>query len=253
MATIDIAKIVGDKLSEMDSSGLIQAKIEENIEKSVTAAIDDALGGYGFRRLISDELKKQLPDIVQRIGLDGYNSFLAETLKETVVTKMKSDAKKAITESVSDVFCRKFDSYRLSDIIKEWKAYIDPENEDERVDRNENHDGYTLRIDQHKSISGVFQETRVFLDEVGDHELSERKDAFEFVVELRQFANRSILGAGATIEHVYVYGIDMVNAIRDVTGHFRGLLANLYINKTPIMMDLDEIDVDDHYYETGER
>lgn len=250
MGTIDISRIVSDEIARMDEEELIEGKIRENVRNAVLGGIEGALGSYRLRSLIQDKLQQQLPDIVEHIGLDGYNQFLADTVKEIAVFGIKNEAKEAITETVTDVFCKKYETYRLSDLLKEWKAYVDPEDENERVERNENHDGYTLRIRRSKSSSGFFENTMIYLDELGDHPKYAGKDGFEFVIELSRYLNSRY--TTATIKHVYIYGVDIVNCIRNVTGKFRGLLANLYLNKTEIIDDVGEIDEDDHYYETDE-
>ena len=250
MGTIDISKIVSDEIACMDAEELIEGKIRENVRKAVLGGIEGALGSYRLRSLIQDKLQQQLPDIVEHIGLDGYNQFLADTVKEIAVFSIKNEAKEVIAETVTDVFCKKYETYRLSDILKEWKAYVDPEDEDERVERNEKHDGYTLRIRRSMSSSGYFENTTIYLDELGDHPKYAKKDEFEFVIELSRYADS--MHKTLTIKHVYIYGVDIVHSIRDVTGKFRGLLANLFINKTEIVDDVGKIDEDDHYYETDE-
>lgn len=255
MATIDISKIVSDKLAAMDAGGIIQAKIEENIEKTVLSAIEGAFNSYELRRTISDRLKEQLPDIVQGIGFDGYSRFLADTIQQLVISGLKNDAKKVLTESVTDIFCKRHEFYRLSDLIREWKAYVDPDDEDERKERNEQHDGYTCRMVERTSASGYFEHFDLFLDELGDHGSSEGKTSFEFVVELSRYTRsfKSVDNGNSRIDHIYLYGSDIVNNIREVSRPFQALLANLYINRTPIVMDVENIDKDDHYYQTDEE
>ena len=250
MGTIDISKIVSDEIARMDAEELIEGKIRENVRQAVLGGIEGALGSYRLRSLIQDKLQQQLPDIVEHIGLDGYNQFLADTVKEIAVFSIKNEAKEVISETVTDVFCRKYETYRLSDLLKEWKAYVDPEDENERVKRNEKHDGYALGIRRSITPSGCFENITIYLDELGDHPKYAGKDEFEIVIELSRFVGR--IHTTATIKHVYIYGVDIVHSIRSVTGKFRGLLANLYFNKTEIIDDVGEIDEDDHYYETDE-
>lgn len=250
MGTIDISKIVSDEIACMDAEELIEGKIREKVRKAVLGGIEGALGSYRLRSLIQDKLQQQLPDIVEHIGLDGYNQFLADTLKEATISGLKNEAKKTITDSVTDIFCRRHETYRLSDILKEWKTYADPEDDNERNYRNEKHDGYTFRRETRESSNSCFKYITIYLDEYGDHPEYAKKSDFEFVIELQQYVLS--VDCKATIKHIYIYGVDIVNNISSVVGHFRGLLANLYINKTEIVDDVGEIDEDDHYYETDE-
>lgn len=243
---IDISKIVAEEIATMEG-GVIQDRIRENIRKSILSAIDDTFGSYSLRRLVSDKWKGQLPEIVDEIGLDGYNEFLAATVKELFVKSIKNDAKKKIGDAVADIFCKRYDKYKLSDIIKQWKDYVDPEDDDEKRERNEEHNGFTCDIRRELSISGYFEILNLYLDELGDHSYAKNKEKYEFVITFRRLANKS--GDDAKIDDVYIYGSSITNNIREVTGSFRGLLANLYLNKTPIIVDVEDINPDDCFYD----
>ena len=243
---IDISKIVAEEVATMEN-GVIQDKIRENIRKSILEAVNNAFGSYKLQRLISDKLSAQLPEIVDKIGLDGYNEFLAATVKEIFVKSIKNDAKKKIGDTVADIFCKRYDKYKLSDIIKQWKDYVDPEDDDEKRERNEEHNGFTCDIRRELSISGYFEILNLYLDELGDHSYAKNKEKYEFVITFRRLANKS--GDDAKIDDVYIYGSSITNNIREVTGSFRGLLANLYLNKTPIIVDVEDINPDDCFYD----
>lgn len=247
---IDISKIVAEEVATMEK-GVIQDEIRENIRKTILEAINSAFGSYKLQRLISDKLSAQLPEIVDNIGLDGYNEFLAATIKELFVKSIKNDAKKKIGDTIADIFCKHYDKYKLSDIIKQWKDYVDPDDDEEKRERNEEHNGFTCEIRKEKSISGFFEILNLYLDEVGDHGYTKNKEKYEFVITFRRCANK--IGDDAKIDDVYIYGSSITNNIREVTGSFRGLLANLYLNKTPIIVDVEDIDPDDCFYDVEEN
>ena len=70
---IDIGKIINDKLETMKNERVIENKIEEVIEKTIISVVTEELGGYSFKRKISEQLEQSIHDVAGDIGLSAYN------------------------------------------------------------------------------------------------------------------------------------------------------------------------------------
>ena len=244
---IDISQIVADKIASMEADGVIKAQIEQHVEKAVLSAIEGALGGYKVRQEIEKVLQEQIPDIVSRIGLDGYNAFIAETVKKLAINALREDAGRVLNERVNEILCKKRKSIELSEILKEWRSDMNDNDEDVKRDGNEDHDGFTCRVEERRSYSSsAFKYYNLYFDEEGDKEGNDPDD-YDVVVKLRQFSGP------AEIIEVYIDGDRLSKQFTGRTpSRFEAMLMNLYLNKTEVIMDLDRYDADDHYYETSE-
>lgn len=135
---IDISQIVTDKVAAMESDGVIKTEIEKHVEDSVKEAIRNVFSGYRIRQEIETVLAQQVPGIVRQIGLDGYNAFVAETVKKLVVTAVKEDAAKVLNERIEEILLMKRKEIRVSEILKGYRDYANlNDDEDEKHDLNE--------------------------------------------------------------------------------------------------------------------
>ena len=245
---IDISQIVADKVAAMESEGTIKAIIEEHVENAVKDAIKGALGGWKLRDPIEKALAEQVPDIVKDIGLDSYNAFIAETVKKLAVNALREDAATVMTERVNEILCKRRDSIKLSEILDMWRSDMNDNDEDEKRDGNEDHDGFTCRVEERKSYSSsAFHYYNVYFDEEGDKEGNDPDD-YDVLLKIRVWTAHD-----GEIQDVYIDGERLSKQFVGRTpSRFEAMLMNLYLNRTPVIMDLDKYDADDHYYETSE-
>lgn len=255
---IDISKIIQEKLAAMESDGSVKQLIEDNVENAVREAIKSALGGYKMRQELEKVLADMLPDIVKDIGLDGYSVFVAETVKKLAILGIQESARTVINERVEEILLKKRDKVELSEILTMWRSDMNDNDEEEKRDGNEDHDGFTCCVNQHRSNSRYFKYFDLFFDEEGDKE-GGYPDDYAVVVKIQCWTG-SGSGYDPTIQGSYFKGeiqelyIDgnriSKQFVNRTPSRFEALLMNCYLNKTPIIMDLDKYDEDDHYYET---
>lgn len=259
---IDISKIIQDKLAAMESDGSVKQLIEDNVENAVREAIKSALGGYKMRQELEKVLADMLPDIVKDIGLDGYSAFVAETVKKLAITGIQENARTVINERVEEILLKKRDKVELSEILKMWRSDMNDNDEEEKRDGNEDHEGFTCRVDKRRtySASRYFEYYDLFFDEEGDKEGNDPDD-YAVVVKIQCWTGS---GSGydpttqgsyfkGEIQEIYINGNRVSKQFVNRTpSRFEALLMNCYLNNTPIIMDLDKYDADDHYYETAE-
>lgn len=255
---IDISKIIQEKLAAMESDGSVKQLIENNVESAVQEAIKSALGGYKMRQELEKVLADMLPDIVKDIGLDGYSVFVAETVKKLAILGIQESARTVINERVEEILLKKRDKVELSEILTMWRSDMNDNDEEEKRDGNEDHDGFTCRVDQRRSSSRYFKYFDLFFDEEGDKE-GGYPDDYAVVVKIQCWTGSgsgydpTIQGSyfKGEIQEIYINGNRVSKQFVNRTpSRFEALLMNCYLNKTPIIMDLDKYDEDDHYYET---
>lgn len=255
---IDISQIIKEKLAAMESDGSVKQLIEDNVENAVQEAIKSALGGYKMRQELEKVLVEQLPEIVKDIGLDGYNAFVAETVKKLAIAGIKESARTTINERVEEILLKKRQDIKLSEILKMWRDDMNDNDEEEKRDHNEENDGFTCRVDQTRSSSEYFKYFKLLFDEEGDKEGTD-PDEYAIIVKIQCWTgtgsgyDRTMQGSyfSGEIQEIYIDGNRVSKQFVNRTpSRFEALLMNLYLNKTKIIMDLDKYDEDDHYYET---
>lgn len=249
---LDISKIVSDKLAQMEEDGSIRRFLEEQIEKTVKGAIESAIGGYSLKRAIEEQITAGFPEIVSDIGLSAYNTYIAETVRKVTMATLEEDAQDKIQAAIDGILLKKRESIKLSEIMQEYRKWVnDSDDEEEKRSRNEDHDGYTCAVREDKGLYGSsFKSYKLYFDEEGGKD-SKDLDDYDIVVDL------SLLWtAGKDRVKIHDLYFDGTKVSKEFVHHspssFEALLLNLHFNSTPIIMDFDEIDEDDHYYEVEE-
>ena len=247
---IDITKIINDKLNEMKQDKTIENYIREQTEKTVKDAIKDSFGSYQFNRAIKEKICENFPDIVTDIGLHAYNQYLAEIVRKLIIAGYEEDAGRKIAEAVQEILCKKRDSITLSEIIKEWHRNMNDYEEDDKRNWNEDNDGFLCKLQKRNGYSkDTFNHYRLYLDTEGDKDLEEIED-IDIVIRFGGYW-KDKSEPTTTIDDIYFRGTRITKEFaHHHPGYFEQLLLNLYLNKTPILMDIEKYDEDDHYYET---
>ena len=114
--TLDIQKIVNDKITGMLENKEIQTKIEETIEKELLRTIADSVSDYNIRRILEEKIKKEVSDEVSTLSFSGYTTKIIKQVAQIIEKEQNKD---------------------LADkVLKEFNAlYIQPENEKLTVDK----------------------------------------------------------------------------------------------------------------------
>ena len=251
---LDISGIIEEKMKEMEQDGSIRDYIRNCVETTVKDSLERAIGGYRLKDTIQKEIEANFPEIVKDIGLDGYNGFIAETVRKTCIAQMEGEAQAKISKAIEAAVLMKRDKITLSEILK---AYRDEANDNDDVewkrDMNEDHDGYTCAVRSRKSTFSSSDWTYYTLwfnaeGYIEEQALGSNYEDCDLVVIL------SGLWEGhkneVRINDIYFAGEKVSKQfIHHAPSGFESLLLNLYMNKTPIIMDLEKYDEEDHYYE----
>lgn len=127
--TLDISKIVSDKIKELDENKIIEQAIQSKIESVITSAVDDAFS-YEFSRKISQKIKEQVGDIASSISLTSYNTMVSNTVKNILQAELNEDLANKVQSKVRELCLGSDKAVKLSDIVKKFKEENFEEDED---------------------------------------------------------------------------------------------------------------------------
>lgn len=146
---IDINAIVNNKLKEMDDNKTIEKLLAENIEKAITNGIESALDSYSLKRIIKEKVELEVSEVVSQIGFTGYNSFIADRVKDITEGVCRGDIANKIQKTFNDILVLKRESIKLSEIFKKYKEYLE-----EHLDEDEKYSLENFYVDVKQSEYG---------------------------------------------------------------------------------------------------
>lgn len=235
--TINITEIVSAKLAEMESSGVIQKKIEETVEKAILSAFTDEVNSYGFRKAIGEQVRKSVSTLAEDCGLPAYNGFIAEQVKSVVQELYSADITEKLVRSLNDVLIQKHENIKLSDIFKEYREWV-RENTDEsdKYDREK----FTARLEVEEDGSFTWYNC-YFADE---HHIVPQYREVDIGIRFCVYGNKD----KSKISSIFLGGHQMGDGLRiGNLSDFEAFVVNLFYNGTEIILDSEDIDEDEYF------
>lgn len=232
---INISELVNNKIKELEESKKIEETITNTLEKTILSAVEDAMGSYEIRRIVKSNLTEQISTIISDIGLEGYNTFIAEKLKQIIDGTCKKDIEQKIQETFKNLLIVKREKIKLSEIFSTYREWIS-----ENLDDDEKSCcGFYASFD--KSSYGWYH---IVLAK--EEPTFSKCDFFLCSIRFTVHINRdgegwigSLYLNDENVEESMPFGY-----LNDV----ESLLINLKYNKTPIIIDIeDEDDIDTSY------
>lgn len=237
---IDIQEIINNKIKDMEEKKTIEKTIEDTIEKTIVKAITDALDGYSLRRDIEDKISKEVSSVVADIGFTAYNSFISEKVKAITEGVCREDIAAKIQKTFDEMLVVKRDSVKLSEICDKYRDWICAETEEPEKYELEK---FYAEIEESKYGWLTFK----FAKEEPTYGRRSADNSIEFTVH----KNNDDEGTGwIGTSTVYIEG-DSINEklkfgrMSDV----ELLLINIAYNKTPIIIDIEDEDDIDNYFD----
>lgn len=229
---IDFTEVINNKLQEMAESRVIEKQIEETLEKSITAAVNDALGNYSFRSKLEKMMSEQISGIAESIGLTGYNQFIADTFSNIANNVLKEDIKQKISGAFENIFLKKLESIKLSEIVNRYREMLlDSLDDDEKYSHD---NSFHVLIDKREDDS--FSHVTV---ELGIETGYRANDEYGLKLSLMKYRDEAYSVTSVTYGDNNLREMSKLRYISD----FEAFAAGLYFNKTKIEVDIEEYDV----------
>lgn len=234
---VNISQIVADKLAQLDADGVIKRKIEETVEKTVLDAVTSELSSYTFRSSISKQVQESVSKVAADCGFSAYNGFIAQTVKKLTQEVLSADITDKVQRALNDVILQRHENIRLSDIFKRYREWVlEHTDESDKYERQE----YTgdLEIEE----DGGFTK---YICRFADHSLESgylgSREQPEIEIRFWVYRGRKT----SEISRLWLNNHDLGKSahIGTLTA-FEAFVANLYYNKTEIIMDPDDVDDD---------
>lgn len=230
---IDVDAIVGEKLRQLDEDGVVQKAIEETVEKSLLSAIKDAIDSYKIKREIQEKVEKQISDAVGVLDFSSYNAIMVKRMREIINSYAGDDVANKTTEMLESLFVTKRESIRLSEIFEAYRKYAISE-----MDYDDHHSGdeflaYYDPTDEHWAKVAFDKDA----NPTGDKEISFR--LYGGYGDNVPYHITSLMFDGSPIDCKAQLGY-----LNDV----EQLLVQCYYNKTPVIIDEEELRFFDNSY-----
>ena len=236
---IDVSKIIENKLNALESEGIIRKKIEDAVEKSITAAITSELESWSFREGIGKQIKAVVGTIADDCGLAAYNGFVATKVKDIVQNVLSSDLTDKLNKTLDDLLIRKHKNVKLSDIFDKYREWVcEHTEESEKWERRNFH----CKLEIEEKGYGMHVECS-FADHQLEHKSWGKEDP-EIRFSMLVMSDKKV----GTIGTLYLDGHYMkecykVGRLTD----FEAFICNLFYNETEIVADLDDVDDSDYF------
>ena len=228
---INICEIVNNKIKEMEENKVVENLISETIEKSVTKAITDAIGGWTIQREIEKKVETGVCEIVNDIGFTAYNTFIANKVKDITEGVVRKDLEDKIQDTLNGVLLNKKENIKLSDLFEIYRDHLN-----NKLDEPEKYELENFIVEVEDNDRGWIT-----------YKLSEEKPKYwdKFDIEFIIHENYDDESNG-TIWKVKFDGEEIDNSLKlGYRSEFENLLINLMYNKTNIEIDIeDEDDID---------
>jgi hypothetical protein len=232
---LNIQLIADEKIKAMHESGQIREQIEKGIEKTILNAIDAAVGDYGIRRNIEKQVAESVSAVVADIGFTAYNGFISAAVKRISEDVMRDDVSQKIQKVFDDLLIAKHDGIKLSEIFDAYRKWVC-----EATEESEKWEIREFVCDLDEKDDGCFT---IYNVKFNDKKLDAyERPQIEFSL-LKYRDNKTASVSALRIDGKFVDGSLYLGTLDEV----QALLANLYFNKTAVVLDVDDVDDSNSY------
>ena len=237
---IDISKIVGGKLSQLEADGTIQKAIEDSLEKSILSAVTSAVTGYHFKSQIEKQIADAVSGIAGKCGLSTYNGFIAQKAAEIVQNMYTKDISEKVQQALNDTLIHRYENVKLSEIFDKYRKWV-KENTDEAEKYEYQHFTCELEVTE----DGPWKKIVCRFADKPIEKTALYKERGGIEVRFFVYGNKE----KDSISSLWLNNKDLKSSVKIGTlTDFEAFLVSLYYNQTEI--EIDEADVDeDNYYD----
>lgn len=245
---IDIQALVNAKLKEMEEGKVLENLISKTVESAVTKAVTDAIDGYSIKRVIKEKIEKDVKAGVEEVGFCAYNTIVADQVKNLINSVIKDDVAEKLNKIFTDVMINKRETIKLSEIVDKYKELYDDLEYDELDGLDEGHfhvvwdNEDTEYRSKHITIIFSHKEQKIRRGIYSNHYEGDSEKKLELCLSRwkdEETANISRI----TFEEAK---LNDLKTLRNMS-NFEAFLANLYLNKTTVELDIESEDDVDTY------
>ena len=231
--SIDIKEIADKKIEEMTANKTIENLITKGIENVITSAITGSINGYKVREEIESKISKEVTKSVEYIDFTAYNSLIVEQFHSLINTVLRDDIAMKVKKLADSILLTKRDSIKLSEIIDEYKKLLKEE---------ENLENGCFVLNWEEKNDGSF---RTVIIELKTDKHCEFK---QYKLEFMAYRNNPF-----DLNWVYLDGKKLTDfTLLHFVDDFQALIINLYLNRTPVVFDVNKGDIDTYAYQDDE-
>lgn len=241
---IDINAIVNNKLKKMEENKQIEKLLEENIEKAITKGIEGALDSYSLKRQIEDKVEKQVSEVVKDIGFTGYNGFITEKIKQITEDVCRDDIADKIQKTFNELLVVKRENIKLSEIFEEYRDYMC-----ESTDEYEKYQLENFWIDVNEDEEYKWLTFKMAKEKPSGYSYRNEENYIEFTIHRKSKNEDEEDYKKGWLGTVYVGEKNLKDTLKlGNMSKVESLIANIYYNETPIIIDVEcEDDIDNYF------
>lgn len=234
---INVTEIVQKKIDNLEEEKIIEKAITETFEKTIVKAVTDALDSYDLRRTIEKKVAEEVNRVVTDLDFHSYNGFMCEKMMQIIDQTCREDLCEKIEKKFKDIFLCQTKEIKLSDIYKSFRK-IACENVDESEKWNRCDEGWHYKLKESE-----YGRLECELDYEDRHHRYRSDSKIAFVVckepedKTRGWISRVLLDGydiNKKFEFRYLNDVEI-------------MLVQAVMNKIPIIIDIDEDDVDNSW------
>lgn len=227
---LDIQEITNNKIKEMHDSGKIKSSLEDGIEKLILKSVEDSLNGWEIRKNIEKQISDNISGVINDIGFSAYNGYIANIIKKITEEVMRTDVADKIQKTFNDMLIIKHDGIKLSEIFSKYKEWVCDHTDDaEKYERKY----YHCKFDMEEDGNFTHYHIEFSDDEIKSYKKPQVRISICVYGEKESENISSLEFDGCRLDEKLI--------LKNMTD-FEVLLANIYYNKTKIILDVDDVD-----------
>ena len=224
MENIKLDVIINETVEELKKSDFIKNVVETNVKKAVQGSIEGAFKyGSPLKKAIEEGINASVGVAVKSITFPEYSHQICNWIKQELDNSFELEAKKSIKENLDKFFKPlKKESYNLSEIVDDFKEWIEQTESDETI---------ALFVD--KSTGCLDKYFNVYMDK----DSSTSKYSCEIQFGCSEDGIHSL-----EVDDTKLEGSKIATFVQNTAK----LLYKIMVAKIPVINDIE--DVDDHNY-----
>jgi lysyl-tRNA synthetase class II len=123
---MNINEMIIESVNKIESEGLIQKMLDEQIKQTLSKAVSNLFGNYSdFSKDLENQLKGTLKVDLSRISLECHTQFILNKIEENINQYYKNDATAKVQERIKKIFKPiEKTEWKLSEIMEKFEETV---------------------------------------------------------------------------------------------------------------------------------